>query len=736
MKNTFFLLIFGFTSCILFSQNKLSGIITDASTHEPLIGVSIYFQTLPIGTSSDIDGKYVINNIPAGIHKINFEYIGFKKMTMAIAFKNAQINQDVTLNPSILEMDEVIVSTPFNKIQSENVVKVEHKNIKQLLEKGGLTLIDGLASIPGVSQLSSGNSIGKPVIRGLSGNRVLVYAQGVRLENQQFGNDHGLGVNEAGVGSVEIIKGPASLLYGSDALGGVIYLNPERFSDANSTEFIIEEKQFSNSRGANVSGVFKTSSNKVNFLLRNTFNSHIDYKIPNGTRVTNSRFNEYDLKTGLSFHTDKLNSTLRYNYNHFLTGIPEEIAAQSTQRKPDFPKQKVENHLLSLHNNFFFKDSKLDANFGYIFNDRNEFADNAIPDLRMLLKTLDFDIKYYLPKTTKLESIIGVQGMHQTNTNKAEEFLIPDATINDIGIFATSNFAWKKEALQGGIRLDNRKINTLAHLAESDLHHIGALDKKFTSFNASLGYKTNLSNHTMVRFNIASGFRSPNLAELTSNGIHEGTNRFEVGNANLKNEQNLQTDIDLTYQNAHFEFYINSFYNRINQYIFIAPTGTQLESTDVYNYRQKDAYLYGGEIGFHLHPHPLDWFHLESSFESVTGKEKNGDYIPLIPANSFKNNVRIEFNKSSWLKNGYVSLNINHTLKQNKPNIFETKSDAYTLVNLSLGGDILLFKSKLNVSLAATNLFNTTYIPHTSFLKTLAIPEMGRNMVLSVNFGI
>lgn len=736
MKNVIFLFFLGFTSPYLFAQNKLSGTITDATTHEPLIGVSIYFQTLQIGTSSDIDGNYVINHIPTGTQKVNFEYIGYKTITKIINFGNAPIIQDIELHPSILEMEEVIVSTPFNKIQSENVVKVEHKNIKQLLEQGGLTLIAGLANIPGVSQLSSGNSIGKPVIRGLSGNRVLVYAQGVRLENQQFGNDHGLGVNEAGVGSVEIIKGPASLLYGSDALGGVIYLNPERFTDAHTTNFEVEEKHFGNTLGNNLSGVFKTSSDKFNFLWRNTFDTHIDYKIPNGNRVTNSRYKEYDLKTGFSYHTDKINSTLRYNYTHFLTGIPEEIGIQTTQRNPNFPKQKVENHILSWHNTFNFKDSKLDANFGYIFNDRNEFADNNIPDLRMLLKTLSFDIKYYLPKIDKLETIVGIQGMHQTNTNKAIEFLIPDATTNDIGVFGTSNYSWKNQVLQGGLRFDHRQINTLSHLPLSDVHHIGAIDQQFNSFNASLGYKTSLTDRLTARFNLASGFRAPNLAELTSNGIHEGTNRFEVGNPNLKNEQNLQTDIDLSYESEHIEFYINSFYNKITNYIFISPTGTQLEATDVYNYSQKDAYLYGGEIGFHLHPHPFDWFHLESSFESVTGKETKGDFIPLIPANIFKNNVRIEFKKSSWLKNGYVSFNLNHTLKQNHPNVFETKSAAYTLMSLGFGGDVTLNKSKFNFSLSATNLLNKTYVPHTSFLKSLGIPEMGRNIVMSINFSI
>ncbi len=141
-------------------------------------------------------------------------------------------------------MDEVIVSTAFNKIQSQNVMKVEHESIKELQRKGTATLIEGLATIPGVSQVSTGTSIGKPVIRGLSGNRVLVYSQGVRMENQQFGDEHGLGLNDSGIESVEVIKGPASLLYGSDALGGVLYFNPEKFADANTFKANFSQKLF------------------------------------------------------------------------------------------------------------------------------------------------------------------------------------------------------------------------------------------------------------------------------------------------------------------------------------------------------------------------------------------------------------------------------------------------------------------------------------------------------------
>ncbi len=237
-----------------------------------------------------------------------------------------------TKKPFIL--DEVIVSTAFNKVQSQNVMKVEHESIKSLRQKGTSTLIEGLATIPGVSQISTGTSIGKPVIRGLSGNRVLVYSQGVRIENQQFGDEHGLGLNDAGVESVEVIKGPASLLYGSDALGGVLYFNPEKFANAGILKTDFSQKFFSNTLGSNTSLGVKSSTENLKFLVRGSHNTHSDYKIPDGNRVTNTRYNETDFKTGIGFSNSKFSSIFRYNFNKLDLGVPENGIAEQTKRKP------------------------------------------------------------------------------------------------------------------------------------------------------------------------------------------------------------------------------------------------------------------------------------------------------------------------------------------------------------------------------------------------------------------
>jgi iron complex outermembrane receptor protein len=735
MKSLYFALMLGF-SLVATAQNKIVGTVSDKN-NKALPNVIVSLPEIHTETISDSDGKYSLNNLPNGTFKIVFSSVGYTTKLLSVVIAEKESTQNVALEESIIHMDEVIVSTAFNKLQSQNVMKVEHASVKSLQQKGVATLIEGLATIPGVSQVSTGTSIGKPVIRGLSGNRVLVYTQGVRLENQQFGEEHGLGLNDAGVESVEVIKGPASLLYGSDALGGVLYFNPEKFANPKEFKADFSQRVFHNTLGSNTSLGLKTSTENWKFIARGSYNTHADYQTGDGERVTNTRYNESDFKAGIGYNNSNFSSVLRYNYNKLDLGIPEEgIGEQTTTYSTTFPKQAVDSHILSLHNNFYFKNSKLDANLGYIFNDRSEFEDSDIAVLQMKLKTFNYDVKYYFPKLGKVETIVGVQGMHQTNTNSGEEYLIPDAATNDFGIFGTANYEFGKNVLQAGLRFDNRKINSESNGSIGQEGYFEAIDKSFDSFNASLGYKTNLARDFTLRLNVASGFRAPNLAELTSNGVHEGSNRYEIGNANLKNEQNLQTDLNLEYNSSHFEIFANGFYNHINNYIFISPNGTVIDGNNVYDYVQTNAKLYGGETGIHFHPHPLDWLHFTSSFETVIGKKDDGSNLPLIPANKWNNTFKGEFELKNWWKEGFASINIENTFAQNNNGNFETKTNGYTLINIGLGGKININKTSFNFNLNANNLLNKTYVAHLSRLKTDGIPSIGRNIVLGINFSI
>ncbi len=732
MKHLFLTLMMGVSLCV-WSQNSFSGKVTD-TLQQPITGATVYLPDLHKTAITDAAGGFAFRHLPAGKLRVSVSALGYASRQETVAV-SGETTLDVVLTQSEFRMDEVVVSTAFSRLQSQNVMKIEKQSVADMQKKGAATLIEGLSTLPGVAQVSTGTSIGKPVIRGLSGNRVLVYTQGVRMENQQFGDEHGLGLNDAGVESAEVIKGPASLLYGSDAIGGVIYLNPEKFAEAGAFKADVRQRFFSNTLGSSTSVGVKTSSEKWKFLGRGSYDTHSDYEIPDGDRVTNTRYNEKDLKLATGFSDRRISSVLRYNYNALDLGIPEEgIGVQSNSKSTLYPKQDVRSHILSWGNTLFFADSKLDVNLGYIDNRRKELEDSPTPALDMRLQTTSYDVKYHFPKSTHWEVISGAQGLWQENRNAGEERLIPDAQVRDFGVFTTALGEWNGHTLQTGLRFDTRNVTGNAFGTPGEEGSFETVDRSFSSLNAQVGYSHKIANSTTVRLNVASGFRAPNLAELTSNGVHEGTNRYEVGNANLDKEQNVQVDLDLEYGNSHFECFLNGFYNHIDRYIYAAPTGEVREGNDVYDYVQSNARLFGGEAGFHLHPHPLDWLHLQSTISLVKGERTDGTALPLVPATDWDNSIRVEFKKGQWLKDGYATFDVNYTFEQNRVGAFETPTGDYALFNLGAGGKITLGKTSFLLTMSANNLFDRTYIAHLSRLKTDGIPNIGRNFIVGLSF--
>jgi len=733
MKHIISLLVL-FLSTSNFAQYKISGKITDEKTTKPLTDVNIYVKSINKGTTTDSNGFFNLESLSPDNYELHVSCLGYQEI-----HKNIILNSDVEINlqlhPTALELEGVLISAPFHKLQKDNVMKVEKIKTADLTDANNLS--EQLSQVPGVNQISTGSGIGKPVIRGLSSNRVLVYTQGIRLENQQFGEEHGIGVSTAGIESVEIIKGPASLLYGSDAIGGVLFLNPERYAPIDSLDIDLSSKYFSNTNGVTTNFGLKKTTEKLKLLTRFSLQQHTDYQFDN-TNVTNSRFSEYDLKTGIGFGNDKITNDVRYNINFSRLGIPEGIDVQNRNIKPLLPSQSIENHIISSHTKVNLNKGKLDMIFGYTFNNRKEYEEEHHHDeaeeseeehsneeihhaLEMHLSTLNYNIKYELPKIKDFEVIIGTQGMHQENKNLGSETLIPDATTTDIGLFGTSHYHWKKHAIQFGLRYDYRKI------------HISPIsnNKEFNSFNGAIGFKTDLSSKITGRINIASGFRAPNLAELTSDGEHEGSNRYEIGDLDLTNEQNVQLDLNLNYKSDHFEFFINGFYNSINDYIYLTPTADYIEDAQVFNYLQENASLYGGELGIHLHPHPLDWLHINSSFETVTGKLKNDTYLPLIPANSIHTNLTFTVSKNSKI-NTDAFISLKNVFKQQNVSGDEIASENYDLVNLGINSELQTKKALYKINVGVNNLLNKKYINHLSRLKNDNIYNQGRNIILDV----
>lgn len=762
-KHWLAMVVYGTTMIASAQDEHIHGIVVDGNTEEPLYGAAVYVLDLQVGVQTDESGAFHIDDLPLKELEVQISYLGYEtEMVRMTPGVEADI-PTIQLFPTIIEGHDVIVSAPYPSTQDESPVKVEQRSMKELNETGSPSLAQSLSTIPGVDMVGSGIGIGKPVIRGLSYNRVVVYSQGVRLENQQWGDEHGLGLTSMGIERVEIIKGPSSLIFGSDAMGGVIYLVPEKPASSNTFEGDWNSVFHSNTLGYTSNLGLKYSGSRFRFGVRGGYEEHGDYMDAHGDHVENSRFNNMGLNSFVGFNTDTWTSRINYSWIKSSIGIIEaheeeeheehEEEEHGSERTPLEPFQQLNTHTISTQNTVFIGDSKLKFNLGYTFNLREEFEAHhheedttAVeeeheegPALDMRLSTLTYDTKWYFPRTEHAEYILGVQGMYQRNANAGEEILIPDATTIDLGSAFMAKYDFEPWHFQLGIRYDMRTISGdgHTHITEEDTAVFAQFDNNYGSVNVAAGGTVHATEHLLVRLNIASGFRAPNLTELNADGAHHGASQYLRGDLNLKSEQNVEVDLSAHWHREHITADISGFYNRVNNYIYLNPADTMLDSLPVYDYVQDNAVLFGGEAGFDLHPHPLDWLHIRSTFSAVLGELVNGPVLPLIPSMKWNNSLRVELEELGPLAHAYLYVGYDYSFLQDRTALPELPTDAYGLVNAGLGFEIPMKDRSIEFGVTCTNLTGEEYFDHLSRLKYAGIFNPGRNISfrLTVPFG-
>lgn len=754
-------LFLNFSILVLFSLSSyaqdFSAVVLDSESNKPLEGVEVYFPELKTGTITDIDGNFSMDHFSQNKIHLQITYIGYVSLDLYVD-RIAENNKKIYLIEDHFELDEVVVSKSTGKLQRENTVSVVHKSAKELKLNAPLSIGESLTNISGVDVTSTGVGIGKPVIRGLSGNRIVTYSQGIRVENQQWGDEHGVGVGAVGIEGIEVIKGPASLLYGSDALGGVLYFVDERYAKHDQAEGFVQSRFNSATMGASNTLGYKVHQGIWKLNTFGGYTSHADYKTPQDGNVYNTRFNEKNFKTSLGFNLKNWISNIRYSYLQNNYGIVEDaIYSESNKTNFEIPYQSINNHALSFENIFFTGASKLDVKFGYTFNDRKEFEEHHDHDeheeeeheeddhedeeeetghaMGLELSTYTYTIKWNSEQLGGIfDVVLGSQGMYQNNTNTGEEVLIPNGNTEDIGLFALGNFDFDALKLQAGVRIDQRTLDTDNMVTDESTFE--ALNETYSglSFSGGLVYDFD---KIQLRANIASGFRAPNTSELLSDGSHGGTNRYEKGNRELTNETAIQVDFSVGYKNEHFEIEINPFINSIDNYIYIAPTDEVIEELPVFQYVQKDAILYGGELGVHYHPHKIHWLHIESDLSTVLAEDRSGNALPLIPQTNLNTLLRAEINGKGTVRMKSVFVQYLYKFDQNRVSDLETQTAAYGLTNVGITLEAFDKQKPLDIELGVKNVFNRQYIDHLSRFKTLDIPNIGINfyMGLTYNFG-
>jgi iron complex outermembrane receptor protein len=786
----------------ILAQHSVTGIIKDEQTKESLTGVTLYISELKTGTATYKNGTYKFDNLQTGTYIFEISFVGYKKRVERISiYKDTVI--DFSLTPSVSELNEIVVTavTRATELKLSPII-IKPIDIGALNQNSSTNLIDALKNVPGVSQITSGAGISKPTIRGLGYNRVISLYNGIRQEGQQWGDEHGIEIDEYSIDRIEIVKGPGSLMYGSDGIAGVLnFISPKAPAlGQNKTQLISNYQSNNNLIGYSLSNA--GNKNGIQWLARFSNKFAGNYQNSYDGKVYNSGFREYNgslflgvnKKWGYSHvNASTYNNTLnmvegdRDSLGKFIFAIAdgngstkEHSATKSdlSGYKIGFPHQEV-NHLRVLTNSYFIlKKGTVNVDLGYQNNKRKEFGDVLHPNDKALffdLNTFNYNVRYNLPELRAWETSIGVSGMQQNNANKGLEFLIPAHSLFDFGGFAFTQKHFKNLTLAGGLRLDNRMLTTQQLILDSLGRPVNkedsatttkfkALDKNFNSYSGSIGLSYQLNKKSTLKFNLSRGFRAPNIAEIASNGKHEGTLRFEYGSANLKSEISHQIDLAYFLNSDHVTFELTPFANFISNYIFSEKLTSVLggdsipDPTDpapAFKFTQGNATLLGGEIYLDVHPHPFDWLHIENSFSFVQAIQNNQSdstkYLPFIPAPKYRGELKANFKKTGRkLSNVYIKFSVDYYFEQDKffkAYATETKTPSYTLLGAGLGANLKAFKRNnfMSIYVSAENLADVAYQSHLSRLKYApqnplsgrnGVYNMGRNISLKLIFSL
>ncbi len=737
---------------------KLSGFVKSKS-NESLPGAIVYFPDLKNGTSAKADGSFEINNLPKTKTLVQVKLVGYKTIIKTIDLAETSL-LTFELEESAVEASEVVV-TGLSKATEikRSPLPMVFIDSKYLEENTATNVIDALSKVPGVNALSTGPNVSKPFIRGLGYNRILTLFDGVRQESQQWGDEHGIEVDQFLIDRIEVVKGPASLIYGSDALAGVVNLLP-----ANPLpEGVIKgglQTNYQTNNGLRAASL-NMAGNAKGFIwgIRGSHKEATNFQNKYDGRVFNTGFKENDLNAYIGLNRSWGYSHLNFSVYDNEQEIPDgsrdsssrkftkQISEEDTLR-PIVNKnelnaydigaihQRVQHYRIFSSSNFIIKNGKLALRLGYQQSIRREYAHPQEPKIAGLflnMHTASYDLKYYFPERLGFEIALGTNGMYQLNdVRSGTDFVIPDYKLIDVApfIFVKKNLG--KVDLAFGARYDTRSFQnkelyvtnnpTGFEMATNDT--AGAVKRfenyshTFSGFSASGGLTYMISNKFHVKANVARGYRAPNISELSAKGVHPGTGFEQLSDANFKPEFSLQQDIGLFFENEHISASTEVFNNFLENYIFNQKLESLFGGDSIYTeagnnypvfkFRQTKAQLYGGEARIDIHPHPLDWLHFENAVSVVYALNLGGSgavindsnkYIPFIPPLHTTSEIIAEFKKKvACFSDIYFKVGMQYYATQDRAFLFnntETKTPGYVLFDAGFGTIVKTKKGKI-----------------------------------------
>ncbi|MCX2585757.1 TonB-dependent receptor [Pedobacter sp. MR22-3] len=689
-------LLFTLFSTLVFGQTRtISGRIT--SEKIPLENITVKIQGAGQSTTSNHLGQYTLNYKGNEAVLVQFSGVGFQSEMVRVSVSGNSLQYDINLKAQAADLNDVVI-TGVNRATAlrKSPVPIAVLSKKNMDQQVNTNLIDAIVKgIPGVTAVTTGPNVSKPFIRGLGYNRVLTLYDGLRQEGQQWGDEHGIEVDEYGISRAEVVKGPASLTYGSDALAGVINMIPLNTALANEKlvgDFTTNYQSNNGLVAASLGLAYRKEDWKYTFRASGKTAHNYQNKVDG--LVYGTAFREYNLSAGARVDKNWGYSKTAVTYYDNLMEIPDgsrdSLSRKFTtqilddgddiKNRPIVPESALNSYTINplhqhiqhfrLYNTSQFKLGTGDLNvlIGGQQSIRREYNHPTMSGqagLYVVLNTFNYDLKYNLPDFSGIQSTLGINGMLQGNRSKAAtDFPIPDYDLFDIGAFYFARKSFGKIDISGGLRVDRRNISWNNFYVGTDPQtgfgkkvtdtdpkgdlQFPAFSKNYYGLSGSLGLTYNVSEKLLIKANIARGYRAPNITEIGSNGLDPGAHIVYLGNRTFKPEFNLQQDLGIIAYLKDVDLSLEVFNNDIQNYIYQSRLTDDNGNPVVivpgnltYQYQQSKARLYGAEFSFNLHPSQFKWLNFNNSLAYVVGLNKNktlldlhgqdAKYLPFIP---------------------------------------------------------------------------------------------------------
>lgn len=690
-----------------------------------------------------------------------------------------------------VSLKEVVVNGSSNReVQMESPLNALRANQQFIEENFSGSLMQTLSRLPGVQAMRVGSGESKPMIRGLGFNRVLVAENGIKHEGQQWGDDHGLEIDQYAVDQADVIKGPSSLMYGSDAIGGVINLKSN----------IQPVKPFSgqvslfgrtNNESVGSSLRFAGRTGKFWYKANATWIDYADYKVPADSieyysywirlkdqRLRNTAGRECDGSLMLGYAGGRWNTSFRiadvntkagfFANAHGLEVRLSDIDYDRSRRDIDLPCHSVNHLLVSNHTDWSWSEGMLAVNLAYQHNRQRELSEPVSHGYMPIPpNTLErsFTKQTFSANVTAMQQMgnhtlhAGANVEYQHNRRGGWGFILPDYEQLAFGGFFMDKWALTdKLSLTAGVRLDHGKVNIHSYrdwyktpatalpsgssnddaVQQGDsvfMQRSADLSRSFNSFTWSVGVNRQVGDW-VLKLNVGKSFRMPIAKELGMDGVNYNLFRYEKGSASLKPEQSYQVDAGISYERDALSVQLTPYLNYFPNYIYLTPTPRYQEGLQLYYYTQAKVLRWGFEasVSWKILPFLQLTADGEYLYARQLSGEKRGYGLPFSTPWSARTELRYLLPSHDSAQSGFVALECQVVGAQNRIVPPEEKTKEYQLLNASVGKIFSLGSNQVEVTLRGENLLGTRYYDHTSYYRLIGVPEPGRNFSAMVSW--